>query len=736
MKITTNRLNIKFNIEALERDFVFIRFERQHKNKWLNAKVLDQLFDQEFKAKSILFEYGKYAYVMFKKPISISLFKLKNKLSAKDEYIFNIKEVVPRTSISTNEDCICGAWLAQILLNSLTSPQTEQFSYCNLTGKLFVISEKPNKKENCLDVAKITINKDYLFQIKTVRFIPLESVKSNKDKSKPRYIFEPTTNTLKRTFDKNSDPKLTYIQKGINNKKASRTFLDFSNLEKFNKSRAGIFCDIMTKIKTNLSEYMEVSLSSREVKKSEDSLAIQSKFVQDEKYMRKQLEGRKIHIVSRIKDQESLDLVELLITKIKEELLAKYVTDENLITEGIRDKKDALNIRIIHNQEYYNKLEIDDEYKNSTADYQRQHITIELSQVQDLNKLDNLEPESKKYQDIEKKLKVITKAIIKEQLIKRDISNGKLDLFDWKQLQAKGDWIFANWVQETIDDQEKDFVIFLTIKPDGSFSFRKIDGQDIFSYQDFDKYMKLMTEYNKKKQKMEKKRGLEGLIQSEDGDINLLFNTDEITIPNLDEIKTILEQLDQPLPKYQNTGNDLAEIIQEFIDENSNNKISQLPAFAKLDQVIEELQEIDDDEIDKNSFRKLLNKHLKGKGSDKIDTALRKYLLEKYKIRLHFSKDFVTNLKSRQLFEALFDIKYYGETKTEAYYSVGVSQNVQSDFKDACHIRKIISVEGSKLIFQELLKTMDVDFVRTGQSTVIPFPFKYIREYQNLNLPN
>jgi hypothetical protein len=268
---------------------------------------------------------------------------------------------------SPDEYCICEAWLAQILLNSLASPQTEKFSYCNLTGKLFVISEKPNKKDNCLDVAKITITKDYLLQIKIVRFRPLASIKSQKAQSKPRYLFEPTTNTLKRTFDNKSNPKLTYIQKGIKNKKASRTFLDFSNLEKFNTSRAGIFCDIMSKIKTNLSEYMEVSFSSREIKRSEDSLAIQSKFVQNEKYMKKQLEGQTIHIVNLIKDQESLDLAKLLIIKIKEELLAKYVTDETLITEGERDKKNALNIRIIHNQDYYKNPEAD-EYKKSTED--------------------------------------------------------------------------------------------------------------------------------------------------------------------------------------------------------------------------------------------------------------------------------------------------------------------------------------------------------------------------------
>lgn len=80
------------------------------------------------------------------------------------------------------------------------------------------------------------------------------------------------------------------------------------------------------------------------------------------------------------------------------------------------------------------------------------------------------------------------------------------------------------------------------------------------------------------------------------------------------------------------------------------------------------------------------------------------------------------------------NINYFGETETEAHYFVGCSvEAINSSFKDSCHLRKIVAVKNSQLVFQDLLKTMDVDFVRTGQSTVIPFPFKYIREYHNLS---
>jgi len=141
------------------------------------------------------------------------------------------------------------------------------------------------------------------------------------------------------------------------------------------------------------------------------------------------------------------------------------------------------------------------------------------------------------------------------------------------------------------------------------------------------------------------------------------------------------------------------------------------------------LQKFRSSELDKNRFRKLLNNKL---GTNtKVTSELRQYLLTRHHIRLNFPKQ---KESLEDLFNAYLNIKYFGETEKEAYYFVGGrKENVQFSFKDACHIRKIVAVNGSKLIFRQLLPTMDVDFVRMGQSTVIPFPFKYIREYQNFS---
>jgi len=103
------------------------------------------------------------------------------------------------------------------------------------------------------------------------------------------------------------------------------------------------------------------------------------------------------------------------------------------------------------------------------------------------------------------------------------------------------------------------------------------------------------------------------------------------------------------------------------------------------------------------------------------------FLLLIQKSRIIFSKN-EENLK--ELFSSSLNINYLRETKTEALYFTGNKGINKYTINHACSLRQIIAVNESQLIFKELLPTMDVDFVRTSQSTVIPFPFKYIREYK------
>ena len=76
------------------------------------------------------------------------------------------------------------------------------------------------------------------------------------------------------------------------------------------------------------------------------------------------------------------------------------------------------------------------------------------------------------------------------------------------------------------------------------------------------------------------------------------------------------------------------------------------------------------------------------------------------------------------------DISFAKVSETEAlYYASIVGAGMQTTVPKAAILREVRAAKGSKLLFEELLPTMDVDFVRLRELTVLPFPFKHLREW-------
>lgn len=88
--------------------------------------------------------------------------------------------------------------------------------------------------------------------------------------------------------------------------------------------------------------------------------------------------------------------------------------------------------------------------------------------------------------------------------------------------------------------------------------------------------------------------------------------------------------------------------------------------------------------------------------------------------------------KREELLSSCLDIKLFQEDEAQ-YYFVGIIGNGMRPYINrAANIRKIEVYENSPLLFEQLLPLMNVTFVHNGQLTVVPFPFKYLREYIRL----
>ena len=75
------------------------------------------------------------------------------------------------------------------------------------------------------------------------------------------------------------------------------------------------------------------------------------------------------------------------------------------------------------------------------------------------------------------------------------------------------------------------------------------------------------------------------------------------------------------------------------------------------------------------------------------------------------------------------DIKSF-QKENAAFYLVGtIGEGMRYTLNWAANIRTIEPIGTASLIYRQLLPTMSVTFVRNNQLTVVPFPFKYLREY-------
>lgn len=373
-----------------------------------------------------------------------------------------------------------------------------------------------------------------------------------------------------------------------------------------------------------------------------------------------------MRIVDRVGTEESAELVRSLKT-----LLSRYAAGEGKISVGKREQAGQLNLRIIHNADYYTETGKPDEYLTCTDAITCQHITLE---------------------DFASDSAAAAKTIVKELMIKRDIANRRISLYDWSALNASQSWTFG------ICDKKVERIAFMVISPDGCLDFRDLDGGNILENGEYQEYIEIMTTARSG----EWKAGLEleGLVTAENGRTNLVFRTDEISLPDLSRLKRTIMEVDAELPVGSRTGAELGSLVERCLKDTPDDK------GAGAEGLVGALRELGNEQFPKHRFRQLVNHHM-GKSS-KAARALRGALLDSHGIRLSFPKQ-KDSLKD--LFDSSLDIKYFGETESEAYYFVGDRrENVQFSFRNACHIRKVVAVGGSRLLFKELLPTMDVDF--------------------------
>lgn len=82
-----------------------------------------------------------------------------------------------------------------------------------------------------------------------------------------------------------------------------------------------------------------------------------------------------------------------------------------------------------------------------------------------------------------------------------------------------------------------------------------------------------------------------------------------------------------------------------------------------------------------------------------------------------------------RLLASCLDIKAFESDNSIFYFAGLIGYGMNRSIPCAANIRTVEGYNGADNIFMKLLPLMAVDFVKNGQLTVVPFPFKYLNEF-------
>ena len=470
-----NHLLVKFNHSLIDKNYDFYILTTNGNYIKRGAYVLDKPVEK-LKALSLAYESGKNAFIMFKKD-SVSKGYLNNEIE---------DEITKIDKILSNE--IKDYILFRLLLYSLNNYESDEMSFNNLAGKLFIYSpswmSKKRKSFTALNV-DVDIQMNLKAEATTFTCLSLFNEKVKKDYTVSKYEFA-SNNTLKRVLHYDNENNV-FIRKPLYNSKAEIPFLDLSDSQK--KTTKSYYLYYVTNLlKEKYDNLVELNYEEIEIIKSIDK-------IRDTYFLDKaisEIENKKINIINLLKEKEYSDVF-LELKKYFTKVFSNVCISNEL-------KKECLNIVCLHNKEYYSEKGYKDPYKNFKRDMVIQCVTYEDS----INKIINNN-------------EAIFNTIIKELAIKNEIINtSHFSIDNWENYQFEKDYIFG---------KEKDGVLyFMKISPSGDFTFfKKTDDDTKFKDNEIEECARVLSNH----------KGKEKVILSDCmSNIVLISRTNIYCIPN------------------------------------------------------------------------------------------------------------------------------------------------------------------------------------------------------------
>jgi hypothetical protein len=470
-------------------------------------------------------------------------------------------------------------------------------------------------------------------------------------------------NKLVRALKKQEGVQL-YKKGNYNNRKSPYRFFGLmknSKRDLIQKSKVYILLQYLKEMERCFSEVVTLGFHSMDTElytNGSDAIVRKEKL---QERIKEAIGMHAIHIVNYTDKDLTQEIEEL-----KKSILA-YINPENSvqISSSTKLKKNAYNLTITYDEDYYIKYKIDDPYVeiHKNRDIIAQNLT--------LKSLKKVSKDS-----------TLLQVLLKELVIKKEIQERRL-ILPYHSLFQKVTFIYPY----KLKDQE--YAFYKAITDGKSIEFKELS--------DYEQYICSEIAFS-----VDRDRVLEAILFNGD-DIGYITKTKEFPLPKIYEIQTLLHEYNKP--KYLH----YKKILEIWDSVYKDEKV------ALRDKLLIELEQ----KRDPITGEVLLTTLDLGKSNSKFKKELEKLSDKKLVLSLKGKKE------NRHCIDSLIGIRY---SKQESKYYIGLLENIPESIEKASPIREAHGYKGNNFL-DIILPMLNEYFVKNGSFTVLPYPLKYIKEY-------
>ena len=676
--IPTNQFQLQFNHQAIAQKFVILEAKRDSGNYY--HSLIPDFALQIGHALAVAYDWGNCCYILYDRTKTDR--DLIKSVLEKEEGDVRIQEI---SSVILEQNC--AHLLAQLLCNAMPALGADGRMYHNLTGKFYYHDPAWQRgRPGALRyfwTLRIEIIWDKCIKLSVVTFRAAE--RSPKNQGEPQYLFDTQSYSLRRLVRQDPDRNTPRFVIGSweRSRKNTVPFLEFNSLEEFQRCKVGVLQKFLEDVGQVLSPYLTMTIQYLE----ETTHIGTSTTGNQIENMLPRLREAPVYVEDTVQDDSSRALISSLRRELK-------IYGGIPLLEGKPESGDTL-FRVVHNKDFYEDCPEQDPYQEAPDYCAVQHITVEDFRL-----------DEKTYDAARDKMDPPLRKVLQELAIKRDVRHGKMTCFDWPQL---GYVLPVNFVIIPDEYRGKDAILHyrrLQVLPDGTLKYSQ--WRDRPFWEDTEQE-KIAAAFQNQKGKID--NSVEGVIYQDPDDIQIIRKTERYTLPDMTKLQNLLSQTRDT--EWLDVA-PLKEVVYSLIPDA---RPQEQEAITKIYQNLSECP--------LRATRKQLRACLNLRTA--VGREVNKKIFDRTEVLIG------SGLKQKNTMEQLLGgtlyIRLFDKANVQYYYSGYRGNSLQSSLKRACRIRKVSSTGGMP-DFGKYLSLMEVDFVRASGWTVLPFPFKYLREWK------